>query len=109
MKKILSELIALEQRAKAIIKPAERELANFDNIIKRKAESVACEVDKNVAVKIAQMRKDSADFIALQKAEIDKEAAADLAKMDDEWTLNAPKWQAQILDQIISPKGCPHS
>jgi len=100
MKKILTELIALDQKAKAITRPVENELANLDNIIKQKAAEILVEIDKNIAVKIAQIREDSLAYIVSKKAEIDNETGAIIAKIEAEWEQNSLNWQSEIVMKL---------
>jgi len=104
MKSILDELISLDQRAKEIMRPAESELANLENLIKSKSSEIIDEADKSLSMKIAQMRTLSKEQIVAQKAEIDIEINKRLAKLEEEWNENSQRWQNEILSKIIKSK-----
>jgi len=104
MKNILDELITLDQRAKEIIRPAENELTNLESTIKSKSLEIIDEAEKNLSAKIAHMRALGKEQTAAQKTEIDKETSQRLAKLEEEWSENAQRWQEEILSKIINSK-----
>ena len=107
MKKVLDELITLDQRAKEIIRPAENELANLEVTIKSKSLEILDEADKTLNAKIDQMRAIGKAKVTEQKVEIDKEASSRLARLEEEWDENAQKWKEEILSKIVNhpPQG----
>ena len=101
MENILKELIAIDQKAKQIIAGAENDFAHMDHIIQLKSAEILNEINANINTKILQMRADSAEYIKLKKAELDKEANTQLAKMEAEWAANSFKWSDDIFRACI--------
>ena len=104
MEDILQKLIELEQRAQSILKPAESELANIDSIIKIKVSEILDEVDKNLSIKITQIRALSKEQTTAQKVEIDNKVSIQLAKLEEEWDKNAHIWCEEMFGKIIKLK-----
>lgn|GEM_PF-6269112 len=93
----MRELIIIDKKAKRIVEGAENNLANLDSIIQSKSEEILNEVDINIRAKISQMRTDSEEYINLKKAEIDRIASTQLAKMEAVRTDNLDKWRSDIF------------
>ena len=102
MESIIRELISLDQKARAIVAPAENELANLEAIIQSQAVKIHEEIDKDISAKITQMRANSAEYIALKKTEVDEGINAKLAGLEEQFVLNSERWQKEIFTAVIS-------
>jgi len=97
MENILKELSEIDKKAKQIVASAEKDLFNLGSAMQSGAAQIYNEIDADISKKIAQAKVDCADYISIKKAEIDAVVNARLAKMEEEWLLNADKWTDEVF------------